>query len=122
VTASNVYSMTNLAIAKDIGLRIDQLRLQANISQEYIAGELGITVKTYRNIKLGKAKFELVIVVLRILGQLEMINYFIPKTPYSPLKLLELNGHKRQRVSRSVNATKKISELNFDSKNENPSW
>ena len=114
----NIYSMTNLAIAKDIGLRIEQLRLEANISQEYIAGELGITVKTYRNIKFGKAKFELVIGVLRILGQLELVNHFIPNSPYSPLKLLELNGHKRQRVSRSAEITKKISELD----DENASW
>jgi transcriptional regulator with XRE-family HTH domain len=115
---NNIYSMTDLAIAKDIGLQIEQLRLEANISQKYIADELGITVKTYRNIKLGKAKFELVIGVLRILGQLEVVNNFIPKIPYSPLKLLELNGQKRQRVSRSVNETHNTSELN----GEEPSW
>lgn len=97
----NIYSMSNTAIAKQIGERIEQLRLEANISQESIAQELGVTVKTYRNIKHGKARLDLIIGVLRILEKLELIDNFIPETPFSPLELLQLKGKQRQRASRS---------------------
>ena len=97
---NNLYAMTDNAIAKEIGQRIEQLRLEANISQETIASELGITPKTYRNLKEGKAKFEIVIGVLRVLNCLELVDRFIPDTPFSPMELMKLKGKKRQRASR----------------------
>jgi transcriptional regulator with XRE-family HTH domain len=96
---NNLYSMTDLAISQEIGHRIEQLRLEANITQEAIAEELGITVKTYRNIKNGKAKFEMIIGVLRVLDQLELVERFIPETPFSPIELMKLKGKQRQRAS-----------------------
>ena len=100
MTVNNLYAMTDNAIAREIGHRIEQLRLEANISQEKIADELGITPKTYRNIKEGKARFEIVIGVLRVLNCLELVDHFIPDTPFSPMELLKLKGKKRQRASR----------------------
>ena len=50
----DIYAMTDLAIAKEIGQRIEQLRLEANISQDFIAKELNITKKPIAMLNMGK--------------------------------------------------------------------
>lgn len=95
----NLYSMTDEAIAAELGGRLEQLRLEADITQEFIAGELGITTKTYRATIKGRGKFATLIGILRVLGQLELVDRFIPETPFSPMALLQLQGRQRQRAS-----------------------
>lgn len=96
----DLYEMTDEAIARDIGGRLDQLRLEENLSQQQIADELGITPKTYRNIIQGKAKLENIIGILRVLNQLEQLDMFIPSASFSPLEMLAMQGKKRQRASK----------------------
>lgn len=92
------YAMTDIAIASLLGERLEQLRLEANIPQKQIADELGIAEGTYRSAIKGRARLEVVIGILRILGRLEAIDNFLPPTPYSPMALLEMEGRKRQRA------------------------
>ncbi len=97
----NLYAMTNAAIAEELGERIEQMRLEQNMTQESISQELGITKKTYRKLKKGQAKLELVIGALRVLNALESINNFIPKTSFSPMALLKNKAKVRLRASKS---------------------
>ncbi len=106
--AKNINAMTDLAIAKMLIQRIEQLRLERNISQQSMADELGVTVKSYRNFKTGKVKLESLIGMMRVLSCLELVDDFIPQTPFSPMELMKLNGQKRQRASRKSRATKPI--------------
>jgi transcriptional regulator with XRE-family HTH domain len=99
MSVKNLYSMSDEAIAAELGGRIEQLRLEADITQESIAGELGITTKTYRAAIKGRGKFATLIGILRVLGQLELVTRFIPETPFSPMALLELQGRQRQRAT-----------------------
>jgi len=99
MSINNMYSMTDEAIAKEMGGRVEQLRLEANISQEAIASELGVTRVTYRKLIDGKGKFQLLIGVLRVLDQLSLLENFIPERSFSPLALLEMQGKQRQRAS-----------------------
>ena len=93
------YAMTDAAIAKKLGQRLEQIRLEANIPQKQIAYELGIAEGTYRNAVNGKAKLEVVIGIMRVLGRLENLENLLPDAPYSPLELLKLEGKKRQRAA-----------------------
>ncbi len=94
------HAMTNRAIAREIGHRIDKIRLEQNISQRDVADKLGITVKTYRNLIDGGGKFESLIAVLRFLGCLEMVDTFIPESTFSPLELVKMRGRQRVRASK----------------------
>ncbi len=94
------YVMTDRAIAGEIGHRINQIRLEQNISQKEIADNVGITVKTYRRIINGGGKLETLIAVLRALGQLELVDSFIPESTFSPLELVKMRGKQRVRASR----------------------
>ncbi len=96
----NIYAMTSQAIAAEIGERIERLRLEQNLTQAEVAEAVGITAKTYRNLIAGGGKFETLIEVLRVLGQLELVGNFIPEVGFSPLELAKLKGKQRQRASR----------------------
>ncbi len=99
MTFRNLYRMSDQALAAEVGERIEQLRLEANITQKTIADQLGITAKTYRSAIQGRGKFETVIGILRALGRLELVDTFVPETPLSPLMLMELKGRKRKRAA-----------------------
>ena len=110
------YSMTDRAIAREVGQRIDQIRLEKNISQKDIAENVGITIKTYRNLIDGGGKFETVISVLRMLGHLELVDSFIPEATFSPLELMKMRGKKRKRASggrRDSGTSKQNEELDW---------
>lgn len=92
--------MTNLAIAAEIGQRLEQLRLERNITQEALASEIGITPKSYRQLIASGGKFENIIAALRALDALHHLENFIPRTAFSPLEQLKMRGNQRQRARR----------------------
>ena len=96
----DVYEMSDQAIAGMIGQRIEQIRLETNVTQEELADSVGITPKTYRKLVDGGGKLETLIAVLRALDRLELADTFIPQESMSPLALVKLKGKERQRASR----------------------
>jgi len=95
----NFDSMTNNAIAQEIGHRIEQLRLEKNITQQQLADEIGLSRVSYRKLAQGAAKFENIIAALRALGRLDLIEQFVPETSFSPMAQLKLKGKQPQRAS-----------------------
>jgi transcriptional regulator with XRE-family HTH domain len=95
----NFESMTDKAIAQEIGQRIEQMRLQQNLTQQYVADEIGLSRLSYRKLVEGAGKFENVIAVLRVLGRLDLVTGFVPEVASSPMQQLKMKGHKRQRAS-----------------------
>jgi len=93
-------NLTNKAIAIEIGQRIEQLRLEQNLTQQQLADEIGLSRVSYRNLVKGSAKFENIIAVLRVLNQLNGLENLIPETGYSPMQQLELKGKQRKRASK----------------------
>lgn len=94
----NYQAMTNTAIAAELGNRLEQLRLERNMTQIALANEVGITAKSYRQLIAGGGKLENVIAALRALNCLEQLDNFLPETPPSPLEQLKLRGKQRQRA------------------------
>ena len=95
----NFESMTDKAIAEEIGARIEQLRLELNLTQQQIADEIGLSRLSYRKLINGSGKFENVIAVLRVLGRLDLVEKFVPETTFSPIQQLKLKGKQRRRAS-----------------------
>jgi len=94
----NFYSLTDTAIAAELGRRLEQLRLEQNLTQQALATEIGITPKSYRQLVAGGGKLENFIAALRALNALHYVESFIPETPYSPIEQLKLRGKQRQRA------------------------
>ncbi len=99
MSRKNFYAMTDSSIAEELGGRLEQLRLEANKPQKEIAYELGISEGTYRKAIMGRARFEVIIGIMRILEQLENLENFLPDRPFSPIEMLKLQGKKRRRAS-----------------------
>ncbi len=103
----NYYAMTDDAIAAEIGRRIENRRLENNLSQAVVAEEVGISEMTYRNAVKGKAKLSVLIGILRSIGELDQLDSFLPERPFSPVERMKLEGKKRQRASRKRTPTNK---------------
>jgi transcriptional regulator with XRE-family HTH domain len=94
----NYQAMSNIAIAAELGHRLEQLRLVQNMTQQALAAEIGITAKSYRQLVTGGGKLENMVAALRALNALEHLDNFLPAMPPSPLEQLKLRGKQRQRA------------------------
>ena len=113
--------MTDQAVAAEIGQRIDQLRLERNMTQQQIADAVGLSRVSYAKLVAGQAKFANVIAVLRALDQLALLESFVPQAVFSPLEQLKMKGKQRQRASGSRGGA--VSSVATDTdKNEALDW
>ena len=92
-------SMSNDTIAKEIGERIENLRLKHNIGQEQLAEAVGISRETYRNLVKGRGTLVNLIAVLRALNETDKLNSLVEEIPISPLLIAKLGASRRIRAS-----------------------
>ena len=97
----NFAAMTDIAIAAEIGRRIEQLRLERNLTQQQVADAVGISRVSYGKLARGEGKFINMVSVLRVLDCLDLLEAFIPDVGFSPMALLEMKGRQRQRARAS---------------------
>lgn len=91
--------MTDQAVAAEIGRRIDQMRLERNMTQQEVADAVGLSRVSYAKLVSGQAKFSNVIAVLRALDQLHLVEQFVPDTVFSPIEQLKMQGRQRKRAT-----------------------
>lgn len=118
IITMNMKSMTDQSIATEIGRRIEQMRLEQNLTQQQVADEIGVSRVSYRKLVSGAGKFENIIAVLRVLGRLDLVENFVPLASFSPMEQLKLKGKLRLR------ATGKAMKQDYmqDKKNEDLDW
>ena len=90
--------MTDQAVAAEIGQRIEQLRLEQNLTQQHLADAVGLSRVSYARLESGQGKFVNLIAALRVLGQVEQLEQFVPAVVFSPMEQLKLKGKQRQRA------------------------
>jgi putative transcriptional regulator len=92
-------SMTDKAIAIELGNRINSLRLRKNLSQGEIATSTGLSLKAIQSAEKGISKLLTYIKILRALKSLDALDMFIPPVDISPLQLARTKGKQRKRAS-----------------------
>lgn len=97
----NIENMSPSALAEELGSRLKQARLNANMTQTDLATKAGLSRKIIINAEKGKAQLENIVAILIALKMVEQLNLFIPKQEISPLQLVKMKGKERQRASRS---------------------
>ena len=103
----NFEAMTDEAITAEIGRRIEQIRLERNLTQQQVADAIGISRVSYHKLEGGEAKFVNVVAVLRVLDQMTLLENFVPETVFSPLEQLKMKGKQRQRATGSRGQSQK---------------
>ncbi|CAB1069128.1 HipB protein @ Antitoxin HigA [Olavius algarvensis Delta 1 endosymbiont] len=107
--------MSPAAIAEELGNRLKQARLNADLTQAEVASGAGLNRRTILNAEKGKVQLENFVAILVALGMADQLNLFLPVQEISPIQLAKLKGKKRQRASRSKNRQARITE-------DKPSW
>lgn len=96
------YSMSGAEILKELGNRIRNERLNANLSQNSLAVKAGVALRVLQNIEYGKTvAISNFLRVMRALNVLEQLDSFLPKSSYDPLEIVKLEGKRRKRASKN---------------------
>ena len=95
----NWYSMNDPSILSQIGQFIQDSRLQQNKTQQQLADAAGISRSTVSQLELGNGATLLSLIqILRVLGQVAVLQSFEIEQKISPLALAKLEQQKRQRA------------------------
>jgi putative transcriptional regulator len=97
----NFIASSPSAIATELGNRLKQARLNANLTQRSLVDKTGLSIKAIMNAEKGKSQLETLITVLIALNLVEQLNLFIPEQEISPLQLVKLKGKQRLRASKN---------------------
>jgi putative transcriptional regulator len=97
--------LSDTAVLQELGKRLAQYRLNQNLTQEALAHEAGISLRTLTRIESGApSQTSNVLRVLRVLGLLDNLEALVPAPAVSPIEQLKLKGRVRQRASSSAPA------------------
>jgi transcriptional regulator with XRE-family HTH domain len=100
--------LTDVAVLREIGLRLARARLEAGLTQAETAQEAGVAKRTLERLEAGSSVDSVVLIrvlrALRLTGNLEGL---LPDLPQSPVALLKSKGRQRARARRPQKATAK---------------
>jgi len=93
------YFMTNAALLQYVGKQMQQMRINARLSQQQLADRAGLSRSTITQVENGKGmNMESVVAMLRALNKLEILNTFETEALLSPILIAKLQGKIPQRI------------------------
>lgn len=95
------YTASDKAVLKEIGKRLQALRLRRNVTQEELAERATLSPTTIKTLEKGSGKLVNLIAVLRELNALQELDNFIPEPKLSPVRLAATKAKQRQRATGS---------------------
>lgn len=96
----NWYPLSDLAILREIGRNLRQMRLNRNQSQQKVADAAGIDRATLSMIEHGRPTSLLTFVqLLRVLEQLDWLNGLAVSAEINPVALARLTARQRRHAS-----------------------
>ena len=101
--------LTDEALLKLIGERLAGLRLARNLTQQQLAEEAGLGLRTVQRLESGAAATQLsgFMRVCRVLDLVENFETLIPEPVASPMAQLKLRSRRRKRATGKKAATGK---------------
>lgn len=93
------YFMTNEALLQYVGKQMQQMRINAQLSQQQLAERAGVSRSTVTQVENGRGmKMESVVALLRVLNKLEILNNFETQALVSPLMIAKQAGKTIKRI------------------------
>lgn len=94
--------LTDVEIVAEIGRRLQQYRLQQNVTQRALADRAGVSLRTVQNVEAGEdTQLSTMMRLLRALRRLDAIDAFLPEPRVSPIALHESGGRRRRRARKA---------------------
>ncbi|NNF05084.1 MAG: helix-turn-helix domain-containing protein [Rhodothermales bacterium] len=92
--------MSDDAVLRELGARLERARLDVDMTQARLAEEAGVSKSTVERLeKGGSVQLANLIRVLRAIGLLRNMDDLIPPVGPRPVELLNMQGKQRQRAS-----------------------
>lgn len=93
--------LTDEAFLTQLGGRLARLRLSKNLTQQQLAEQAGLGLRTVQRLELGAAATQLsgFVRICRVLGLMDRLAGLVPEQTASPMELLKLQSRQRQRAS-----------------------
>lgn len=93
--------MAPAAAAEELGERLKQARLNADMTQQALAEQAGVSRKLVIQAEKGKVQLEIFVALVFALKLGNQLDAFLPKQILSPIQLAKLQAKQRQRASGS---------------------
>lgn len=103
-------NMSPVAIAEELGNRLKQARLNADLTQVEVASRTGLNRRTVLNAEKGKVQLENLVAILVSMDMADQLNMFLPAQEISPVQLAKLKGQERKRASKAKKRNTRIKE------------
>ena len=92
--------LTDDAVLAAIGERLQQRRIELELTQAELAEQAGVAKRTVERIEAGHStQTQTLIRILRVLDLLPGIDRLLPPVTPSPMELLKRHGRPRQRAA-----------------------
>lgn len=93
--------MTDRALLKLLGERLAAQRLARNLTQQQVAEEAGLGLRTVQRMEQGASATQLsgFLRVARVLGLVERLDLWLPAIEPGPIERLKMAGKERRRAS-----------------------
>ncbi len=88
----NIKEKSPAAISEELGERLKQARLNANMTQLALAEQAGVSRKVVINAEKGKVQLLALVAMLQVLQLTQQLDNFLPKPTLSPIQLAKLQG------------------------------
>ncbi len=99
---------TSDQIERALCQHLEQIRLSRNVTQERLAEEAGVSVRTVRNLEKGEGvSFDTAIRVMIALGVQQALESLLPDPTIRPVERVETGGSERKRASSQAPREKK---------------
>ncbi len=98
--------LSNDLIQQELGKRLQQERLNQNVSQSQLASRAGIARRTLVAAEAGDGMgLSTFIAIMRELGMIDRLDQMVPEPTPSQIQLAQLQGKPRRRASRAGKVT-----------------
>ena len=97
---NDYYSLSNADLVRMLGRRFKTYRIKCRMTQAEMSGQTGVSVPTIRSFENGRStniSLQVLMSLMRAVGQLEQIDSLLPEIPVNPKDVFEGN-HQPKRV------------------------
>lgn len=88
----DIYASSNTEIVRMLGQHFKAYRIQCRLTQGELAEQTGVSVPTIRSFENGKSanvSLQVLLSLMRAVGQLEQIGKILPELPKNPKEVFE---------------------------------
>lgn len=89
---SDIYATSNAELVKILGRRFKTYRIKCRMTQSEMSDQTGIsvpTIRSFENGRLSNVSLQVLLSLMRAVGQLGQIEFILPELPVSPKDVFE---------------------------------